>query len=70
MRETWKHDNIEYQAMAMAHDVRAEEKFMGDDWLDSLTAMTILDTKYEKVDIQEVATAQKHLEEFQQRALV
>ena len=69
MREPWKLDNKEYQAMAMAYDVQAEEEFMGVDWLDSFAAMTILDAKYEKVDVQEVATAQKHLEEFQQRAL-
>ena len=42
---------------------------MGDDWLDRFVATTILDAKYEKVDVQEVATAQKHLKEFQQRAL-
>ena len=35
---------------------------MGDDWLDSFAAMTILDAKYEKVDVHEVATSQKHLQ--------
>ena len=49
----------EYQAMAMAYDIQSEEEFMGDDWLDSFAAMTILDAKYEKVDVQEVATCSK-----------
>ena len=55
--------------MAMAHDIQSEEEFMGDDWLDSFAAMTILDAKYEKVDVHEVAIAQKHLQDFQQKAL-
>ena len=66
MVEPWKLDNKDYQAMAMSHDIQAEEELLGEDWLDSFAAMTILDAKYEKVDIHEVATSQAHLDKDQQ----
>ena len=69
MVEPWKLDNKDYQAMAMSHEIQAEEELLGEDWLDSFIAMTILDAKYEKVDIHEVATSQTHLNQEHQDKL-
>ena len=48
MVEPWKLDNKDYQAMAMSHEIQAEEELLGEDWLDSFADMTILDAKYKK----------------------
>jgi len=43
--------------------------WFGEDWLDSYLSNTILDAKYEKIDVHQVATDQKHLTLAQQRDL-
>ena len=50
-------------SMADAFNVQSEEEDMfGKDWLESYLTNTILDAKYEKIDIADVAEKQKHLE--------
>ncbi len=44
-------------------------KPIGEDCLDSYLTNTILDAKYEKVDVHDVATNQKHLTPGQQNEL-
>jgi len=51
MREPWKLDNSECNAMASAYDIQHDDKLIGEDWLDSYLTNTILDAKYEKVDV-------------------
>ena len=69
MREPWKLDNSEYNAMASAYDIQHDDELIGEDWLDSYLTNTILDAKYEKVDVHDVATNQKHLTPGQQNEL-
>ena len=69
MREPWKLDNKEYLAMADAINVQEEDEIFGEDWLDSYLTNTILDAKYEKVDVKDVSSQQKHLTLDQQREL-
>ncbi len=69
MREPWTLDDKEYQAMAAAYDIQHDDEFVGEDWLDSFLTNTILDAKYEKVDVHDVATKQKHLTLKQQQEL-
>ena len=59
MREPWNLDNSEYNAMASAYDIQHDDELIGEDWLDSYLTNTILDAKYEKVDVHDVATNQK-----------
>ena len=61
MREPWTLDTEEFQAMAAAYDTQLEDEYIGEDWLDSYLSNTILDAKYEKADVREVAESQKHL---------
>jgi len=65
MREPWKVDNSKYNAMANAYDIQQDDKLIGEDWLDIYLTNTILDAKYEKVDVHDVATNQKHLTQYQ-----
>ena len=69
MREPWAIDNKEYVAMAGAYDIQYDDEFIGKEWLDSYLTNIILDAKYEKVDVQEVASQQKHVTISQQRDL-
>jgi len=69
MREPWKLDNSEYNAMASAYDIQQGDKLIGENWLDSYLTNTILDAKYEKVDVHDVATNQIHLTTVQQQEL-
>ena len=73
MREPWKLDNSEYNAMASAYDSQHDDKpwwqTNWEDWLDSYLTNTISDAKYEKVDVHDVATNQKHLTPGQQNEL-
>ena len=69
MREPWKLDNSEYNAMASAYDIQHDDELFGEDWLDNYLTNTILDAKYEKVDVRDVATKQEHLTPHQQREL-
>ena len=64
MREPWKLDNSEYNAMASAYDIQHDDELIGEDWLDSYLTNT---AKYEKVDVHDVATNQKHLTPGQQK---
>ena len=48
MREPWKLSNVEYNAMASALNIQDDDKFIGEDWLDSYLSITILDEKYEE----------------------
>ena len=52
--------------MASAYDIQQDDKLIGEDWLDSYLTNTILYAKYEKVDVHDVATNQKHLTPGQQ----
>jgi len=69
MRELWKLDNSEYNAIASAYNIQQDDELIGEDWLDSYLTNTILDAKYEKVDLHDVATNQKHLTPYQQNQL-
>ena len=69
MREPWKLDNSEYNDMASAYDIQQDDELIGEDWLDSYLTNTILDAKYEKVDVHDVATNQKRLTPDQQHEL-
>ena len=55
--------------MANAINVQEEDEIFGEDWLDSYLTNTILDAKYEKVDVKDVSSQQKHLTLDQQREL-
>ncbi len=55
--------------MATAYDIQQDDEFVGKDWLDSFLTNIILDAKYEKVDVHEVASKQKHLTLKQQQEL-
>jgi len=55
MREPWALDNKEYHAMATAFDIQSDDELIGEDWLDSYLINTILDTKYEGVDVHAIA---------------
>ena len=55
--------------MASAYDIQQDDKLIGEDWLDSYLTNTILDAKYEKVDVHDVASNQKHLTLDQQNQL-
>ena len=67
MREPWKLNNSKYHAMTCAYDIQQDDELIGEDWLDSYLTNTILDAKYEKVDVHDVATNQKHLTPGQQK---
>ena len=41
--------------MASAYDIQHDDELIGKDWLDSYLINTILDAKYEKVDVHDVA---------------
>jgi len=69
MREPWKLDNSEYHAMACAFDIQADDELIGEDWLDSYLTNTILDAKYEKVNVHDVSKTQTHLTPIQQMEL-
>ena len=61
MREPWKLDNKEYLAMADTINVQEEDEFFGEDWLYNYLTSTILDAKYEKVDIKKDISSQQKL---------
>ena len=69
MREPWSLDNKEYVAMADANNIQHEGDLFGEDWLESYPINTIVDAKYEKVDVRDVTSQQKHLVIAQQREL-
>ena len=58
MREPGKLDNSEYNAMDSVYDIQQDDELIGEDWLDSYLLNTILDAKYEKEDVHDVATNQ------------
>ena len=59
MREPWKLDNKKYLATADAINVQEEDELFGKDWLDNCLTDTILDAKYEEVDVEDVSRQQK-----------
>ena len=67
MREPWKLNNKEYVVMAESIHISQEDDMFGEDWLDSYAAISILEAKYEKVDIADVAKQQTHLTITQQK---
>ena len=69
MREPWALDNKEYIAMADSISIQQEDEQFGEDWLDSYLTDTILDPKYEKVDVRDVSSQEKHLTKSQQLEL-
>ena len=50
--------------MACTFDIQSDDKLIGEDWLDSYLTNTILDAKYEKVDVHDVAKTQTHLKKL------
>ena len=61
MREPWDLSNKEFVHMADSFLLQEEEEdLFGDDWLDSYAIENILDTKYDKLDINQVVSEQKH----------
>ena len=69
MREPWSLDNKEYVAMTDSISIQNKEELFGKDWLESCLTDTILDAKYEKVDVRDVSSQQKHLTKSQQLEL-
>jgi hypothetical protein len=71
MRDPRHMDNKEYLAMAETLEVhREEEQLFRMDWYDpNCYAVKILDTKYEKVSIDEVVEKQEHLNTEQRAEL-
>ena len=69
MREPWKLDNKEYVAMAESIHISQKDDVFGENWLNSYADTSILEAKYEKVDIEDVAKQQKHLTITQQQEL-
>ena len=55
--------------MASACDIQHDDELIGEDLLDSYLTNTVLDAKYEKIDVHDVATNQKHLTPDQQNEL-
>ena len=53
----------------MLWHARLTDELFWEDWLDSYLSNTILDAKYEKVDIRDVTMQQKHLTIAQQQDL-
>ena len=51
------------------HLQEEEEDLFGDDWLDSYAVEKILDAKYDKLDINQVISEQKHLDDYQKQGL-
>jgi hypothetical protein len=62
MRNTHLLQNKEFEAMAEIIEIQQEEELFGIDWHDpTCYAMEILDTKYEKVEVDEVINQLNHL---------
>ena len=55
--------------MACTFDIQSDDELIGEDWLDSQLTNTILDAKYEKVDVHDVDKTQTHLTKTQQQDL-
>ena len=69
MREPWQLDNKEYLAMADAINIQHKEELVNEDWIESYGTSTILDAKYEKVNVNDISSQQKHLTIDQQLKL-
>ena len=70
MREPWDLSNKEFVHMADSFHLQEEEEdLFGDDWLDSYAVEKILDAKYEKLDVNQVISEQKHLDDYQKQGL-
>ena len=70
MREPWDLSNKEFVHMADSFHLQEEEEdLFGDDWLDSYAVEKILDAKYDKLDINQVVSEQKHLDSYQKQGL-
>ena len=52
--------------MTTAYNIQAVDKLFGGDWQGSYLVNTILDTKYEEVEVYDFARNQKHLTVIQQ----
>ena len=61
MRNKTKISLKEYLVMADAIEIQHEEATLGKDWLYFYIAAPILDAKYEKVDVRDIAKMQMHL---------
>ena len=59
----------DYNQMAEAMLVQDEDDYFGEDWLDSYAATTVMDSKYDGADPQEVAASQTHLTHEQRKSL-
>ena len=70
MREPWDLSNKEFVHMADAYLLQEEEEdLFGDDWFDSYAIEKILDAKYDKLDVNQVISEQKHLDSYQKQGL-
>ena len=61
MRNPYEISDREYLAMADAIEIQNKENCFGSDWIDCYLASPLLDSKYEKVDTDEVVNQQTHL---------
>ena len=55
--------------MVDSMNISQEDDVFSEDWLDNYAAISILEAKYEKVDIKDVVKEQKHLTITQQQEL-
>ena len=69
MREPWKLNDKEFNDIADSLLIQSKEELFGDDWLESYAVETILDSKYDKMDINKLMANQKHLKINQQQQL-
>ena len=69
MRSPYDLNIKEYLAMADAIEIQREDDTLGIDWLDCYLSAPILDAKYVRVDINDVARQQPHLNKEQQEQL-
>ena len=59
----------DFHAMAESFLVQQEDEDFGEDWLENYATSPVLDAKYEKVEIEDVVSAQTHLTSDQQNDL-
>ena len=69
LRDPFKMKDEEYVSMADVISLDIEDAFFGADWLDNYMAQSILDAKYEKTEISDIAAKQMHLNSTQRKTL-
>ena len=62
MHELWGTSNKDFlHLLDIYHIQEKEEEIFGPDWLDNYAVETILNTEYDKVDVNEVISKQNYL---------